>query len=127
MNLTRLSGVLLAVTLLFAVTGVASASPEHTLTLTVATPEGPAGTVELVCDPAGGTHPTPDSACEEILAAEGDFDALPGKQEHMNCTMEYRPVIAVADGTWNGEEVNWRHEYGNDCTLRTATGTVFQF
>jgi hypothetical protein len=127
MNPTRLSVVLLAVTLLFAVTGVASASPENTLRLTIATPEGPAGTVELACDPVGGTHPTPDSACAEILAAKGDFDALPGEQQLTSCTMEYRPVIAVADGTWDGEEVNWRGEYGNACTMRTATGTVFLF
>ena len=84
-------------------------------------------TVELECDPAGGTHPNPKDACDELLLAQGDFDALAYQQELTNCTMEYRPVIAVAYGTWRGEPVFWEHEFGNHCTLRTATGTVFQF
>jgi hypothetical protein len=45
----------------------------------------------------------------------------------MACTMEYRPVIAVADGTWRGEPVAWEQEFSNPCTLRTSTGPVFQF
>lgn len=125
MNITRLSGALLAVALPFAVTGVASASTS--LSLTVAMPEGPAETVELQCDPVGGTHPYPKEACAELFAVQGDFAQLPAHQELTNCTMEYRPVIAVADGTWNGEPVAWEHEFSNHCTMGSATGTVFRF
>lgn len=125
---TRLSGALLAVALPFAVTGVASASPSLSLlTLTVAAPDGSAESVELVCDPPSGTHPNARRACAELHAAQGDFDALPDHQEPAFCTMEYQPVTAVAEGTWRGEPVRWAREFGNKCSLRTATGSVFLF
>jgi hypothetical protein len=127
MMFTRLSGALLAVALPFAVTGVASASPDTSLTLTVAVPDGSAESVELACDPPGGTHPNAKRACAELHAAQGDFDALPDNQEQAFCTMEYQPVTAVAEGTWHGEPVRWAREFGNKCSLRTATGTVFLF
>ena len=109
---TRLSGALLAVALPFAVSGVASACPHTSLTLTVSVPEGDA-------------NATP--ACEEILAAQGDFAELPGSPEAGACTMEYQPVVALAEGTWRGTPVSWEHEFGNGCTLYSATGTVFLF
>jgi hypothetical protein len=127
MMLSRLSGALLAVALPFAVSGVASACPDTTLTLTVTTQDGDAESVELTCEPPGGTHPNAKSACTEILAAQGDFESLPGDQEVTACTMEYRPVVASAEGTWRNEPVSWEHEFGNACTLRTETGVVFLF
>jgi hypothetical protein len=127
MMFTRLSGALLAVALPFAVTGVASASPDTSLTLTVAVADGSAESVELACDPPGGTHPNARRACTELHAAQGDFDALSDHQEPSFCTMEYQPVTAVAKGTWHGEPVRWTREFGNNCSLRSATGTVFLF
>lgn len=127
MKFTRLSGALLAVALPFAVTGVASASSDTALTLTVAASDGSGESVGLLCDPPGGTHPNASSACADLLAAQGDFEALPDQQEPAFCTMEYQPVTAVAVGTWRGEPVRWAHEYGNACSLHTATGTVFLF
>lgn len=127
MNRTRIAAVLMAVALPFAVTGVADASPETFVTLTVATPEGDTATVDLQCDPPDGTHPNAKSACAELHRAHGDFEALADLQEPASCTMEYRPVTAEAHGTWHGEPLDWTHEYSNDCTLRTATGTVFLF
>lgn len=128
MNFIRLSGALLAVALPFAVTGVASASTETSyLTLTVAAPEGAATTVELECEPAGGTHPDAKAACEELVLAQGDFAALAAQQELTACTLEYQPVIVVADGAWRGEPVTWDSDFGNRCALRSATGTVFEF
>jgi len=124
---TRLSGALLAVTLPFAVSGVASACPVTSLTLTVSVPEGDAESVRLTCEPPGGSHPNATPACEEILAAQGDFAELPGSPEAGACTMEYRPVVALAEGTWRGTPVSWEHEFGNGCTLYSATGTVFLF
>jgi hypothetical protein len=127
MTFSRLSGALLAVALPFAVTGVASACPDTSLTLTVAVPDGSAESVQLACDPPGGTHPNATRACAEVHAAQGDFNDLPGDQELAACTMDYRPVIAVAEGTWQGEHVSWEAEFSNDCVLRGATGTVFLF
>jgi hypothetical protein len=130
MNLTRVGGVLLAVALPFAVTGVAHASPHTSLTLTLSVPEHADVSdvvVELKCDPAGGSHPNARAACEELHRSAGDFDALAGHQEPMNCTMEYRPVIATAEGRWHGAPVSWSREFSNNCTLHTATGMVFLF
>jgi hypothetical protein len=127
MKLSGISGALLAIVLPFAMSGVASACPDTTMTLTLAGPEGDPKSVQLTCEPTGGSHPNADSACAEILAAHGDFDGLPGEFEQTACTMEYRPVTAVVDGTWRGEPVSWQSEYGNSCTLRNATGTVFLF
>lgn len=129
MTFTRLSGALLAVILLLAVTGTASAtsSSPSKLTLTVGAPNGPTITVKLHCAPPGGSHPQPKPACAELVAAEGDFDALGGNQELMACTMEYRPVVASARGNWEGHPVYWKHKYSNNCTKLSATGTVFDF
>lgn len=127
MRLSGIGGALLALALPFVGSGVAGACPDTTLTLTVAVPEGDAESVQLTCEPAGGTHPNAISACEELLAAHGDLDGLPGDDEQTACTMVYQPVIAVAEGTWRGEPVAWESEYGNSCALRTAIGTVFLF
>jgi len=127
MTLTRLGGVLAAVALSFVATGFASASTAcSSLTLTIASPEGPATTVALTCDPAGGSHPDPKTACAELRAVAGDFDELAGEQTTA-CTMEYRPVIANADGTWHGRPVYWEARFSNHCTMTSATGTVFRF
>jgi hypothetical protein len=127
MMLTRLSGSLAAVALLFAAPGVAGAYPDTALTLTFASSEGYAAAVQLVCDPPGGTHPNARRACAEIHLAEGDFDALPGSPRPMICTMQYAPVVATAEGTWRGVPIDWQHEFGNACTMRNETGRVFAF
>jgi hypothetical protein len=127
MMLSRLSGALLAVALPFAVSGVASACPDTTLTLTVTTQDGDAESVKLTCEPPGGTHPNAKSACREILIAHGNFESLPGDQEVAACTLEYSPVVAVAEGMWRGAPVSWEHEYGNACSLHRETGAVFLF
>lgn len=127
MRLSGIGGVLVAVALPFVGPGVAGACPDTSLTLTVTTAGGDAESVRLTCEPAGGSHPNAESACAEIHAAHGDFDGLPGDSEQTACTMIYQPVTAVAEGTWQDESVSWEHEFGNACTLRTATGTVFLF
>ena len=126
MKLSRLSGLLLAVALPFVMTGNASASPLSTLTMTLTAPGGTPEVVVLECDPASGSHPNAKRACEELLAADGDFDDLRGNHQ-MNCTMEYRPVLATAHGVWDGEPLMWEQEFANNCTKLTATGAVFDF
>jgi hypothetical protein len=116
---------LAAIALSFVTTGFASASTDSLLTLTIAPTGGTPTTMRLTCDPAGGSHPDAKTACEELLTAEGDFDALAGKTTA--CTMEYRPVVANAIGTWHGHPVLWKGRYANPCTMTSATGTVFRF
>lgn len=127
MNLTRVGSTLLAIALPFVLTGVATANPHTSLTLTLAAPERGDVVVELECFPSGGSHPNADTACAELLRSSGDFDALADNQEPMSCTMEYRPVVAMAEGTWLGMPVSWTREFGNGCALHTATGMVFVF
>jgi hypothetical protein len=127
MMLPGLSGALLAVALPFAIPDVAGTQPETSLVLTVVTSNGDSESVGLSCDPPDGTHPNAKHACAELHAAQGDFESLPGEQEQTMCTMEYLPVTAQAEGTWHGEQVTWQQEFGNACTLRTATGAVFRF
>ena len=127
----RLGGVLLAAVTLFSTVSAGTATADHRpssrLSLTVEGPRGASTTVRLECRPAGGSHPTPRSACREIARAGGDFESLPGSPEMIACTMEYRPVTASARGRWNGERVRWQRQYPNPCTLLSATGVVFDF
>jgi hypothetical protein len=127
MMFTRLSGVVLAVALPFAVAGEAGAHPATSLTLTVVAAQGYAKAVRLSCDPPRGPHPNARRACAEINLARGNFDQLPGAPRPMICTLQYDPVLATADGTWRGRRVHWQREFGNDCALRNETGRVFAF
>lgn len=99
--------------------------PSSTLRLTVEKPDGAYSTVRLHCDPAGGSHPDPMSACAEIAASNGDLGQL--QQEPTACTMEFRPVVASARGSWAGQPVWFTREFSNPCTMAAATGSVFAF
>jgi hypothetical protein len=136
----RLGGALLAASVLLTtvLAGTATASntndtngtADHsrsTLTLGVDGSRGEYGTVRLRCHPMGGSHPNPWQACRDLGMAGGDFDSLPGSPENIACTMEYRPVMATANGEWHGKPVRWQHQYPNPCTLLSATGVVFDF
>jgi hypothetical protein len=130
MTTFRLAGAVLAAAVLLSTVLAGSAAaerPSADLTLTVKPPLGLGTTVHLRCHPEGGSHPRPGFACEAVRQAHGDFDKLPGAQQFVACTMEYRPVVATARGTWYGHPVHWRHKFANPCTLRTATGVVFDF
>jgi hypothetical protein len=138
MKSLRLSGLLLAAaTLLTTVLvtpadattpGAATADrPVSRLTLTVKAPNGTKTTVHLDCQPAGGSHPKPERACLEVTDARGNLNHLSGSPDMIACTMEYRPVVAVARGHWHGKRVRWEHQYPNPCTLLYRTGVVFDF
>lgn len=86
--------------------------------------------VSLTCDPAGGTHPRAVEACRELhlnLApiAGRPADAITGLTAR--CTTEYAPRTILAEGHWSRRAIRHRADYGNDCLLRAATGTVYQF
>lgn len=122
----RLSGTLLALAASLSVVLAPTANAETRtteLTLAVIGPEGALHIVGLLCDPPGGSHPDPIAACRELAGAGGDFDEL-GDEDAM-CTMEYRPVLAVARGTWADEPVRWHERFANPCLMYRATGAVF--
>ncbi|HEY8201194.1 MAG TPA: subtilase-type protease inhibitor [Actinomycetota bacterium] len=86
---------------------------------------GTARRVKLTCDPAGGTHPDPKTACEQLHEVDGDFaklDVNPGP-----CPLIYRPVTATAKGSWQGSPVDYQETFSNSCDLARQTGAVFAF
>ena len=80
---------------------------------------GETSTVALECDPAGGTHPRAEEACEAIeeggSIASADFSGDP-------CPMIYRPVTATSIGFEDYEET-----FGNSCSLNPTKGAIFDF
>jgi hypothetical protein len=88
---------------------------------------GPSRAVLLQCDPPKGPHHQAPQACADITAARGDLKKLRGDPTVEFCTMDLRPVLASALGTWRGKVVTFTQEYSNRCLLRIATGPVFAF
>ncbi|MER6912422.1 subtilase-type protease inhibitor [Streptomyces sp. NPDC000594] len=79
--------------------------------------------VTLACEPrAIGTHPSPRSACRELRAVDGDFNALSSGLPGINCTRQYEPVTVTADGVWRGQRVDWTVTYTNSCEMAAALG-----
>lgn len=98
------------------------------LFLTVAHGEG-GGTVSwaavLTCDPAGGSHPAAQEACDELAAVTGDIAAL--SEDPGPCTMIYDPVTVTAEGWWRGQMKSFRATYANSCVLYRQTRGIFDF
>jgi hypothetical protein len=70
----------------------------------------------LTCDPPGGTHPNPESACEALqeLGAEA-FAPVPPE---VACTQQYGgPMQAQVRGTVGGEAVDARLAYTDGCEI----------
>jgi hypothetical protein len=81
-------------------------------------PEGPDGeSVEatLTCDPAGGTHPDPESACAALAAESAALEPVPPDAA---CTMIFGgPEQATVVGVVNDEQVDAAFERSNGCEL----------
>ncbi|MFI6451195.1 SSI family serine proteinase inhibitor [Streptosporangium amethystogenes] len=94
------------------------------LSLTVA---GRAGTrsVQLSCAPVFGTHPRAADACAALYPAQGDPARV--RPTWMGCVRVYDPVTASATGTWDGQYIQYRRTFSNECDMHAATGPVFEF
>ncbi|WP_433466889.1 SSI family serine proteinase inhibitor [Spirillospora sp. CA-128828] len=112
---------------LVALVAAAPSDSGTSLRLSVTHPgENTSGTraVTLRCDPPGGEHPEAARACLELSGSGGRFAHAP---DGRMCTDVYAPVVARAEGRWRGRPARFRAEYGNDCVMRSRTGTVFAF
>ena len=123
-------GLLLAATAVLMLTpataGAAAAPSDLTLTIAAKGRAELPRTVSLRCEPTGGSHPKAAAACEGLITAGGDFEQL--GQVHANqCTMELKPVVGTAHGTWQGRPVHFEKEFGNQCVASSAAGAVFDF
>ncbi|MFE3031928.1 protease inhibitor [Streptomyces canus] len=95
----------------------------HGESAATATPER---AVTLTCAPgSSGTHPAAASACAELRAVGGDFDAL-GAGSDAVCTREYHPVVVTVDGVWRGQRVSYERTFANEC-VKSSYGTLFAF
>ncbi|KOU61799.1 protease inhibitor protein [Streptomyces sp. MMG1533] len=87
----------------------------------------PERAVTLTCAPtASGTHPAASSACAELRAADGDFDAL-AVRDGVLCTKEYDPVVVTVDGVWRGQRVSYQRTFANECVKSFHGSSVFTF
>ncbi|MDJ1133321.1 SSI family serine proteinase inhibitor [Streptomyces iconiensis] len=78
----------------------------------------------LNCFPsARSTHPRARRACATLARVQGDFAALP--KHNRPCTMAYKPVTVVAEGTWNGRASGYAHTYPNRCVAHAHSAGVF--
>lgn len=101
--------------------------PLGLFSLTIASKAGEVlANATLECAPDGGSHPSPLSACMQLVEAEGRIEAIPEKEGV--CPRVFDPVILSARGTWNGEERQFQQEFENRCVGVLATGgVVFDF
>ncbi|MFE2377165.1 SSI family serine proteinase inhibitor [Streptomyces sp. NPDC059398] len=77
------------------------------------------GTRRLVCAPAGGTHASPQQACDRLdqLAADGRKPFAPVPATRM-CTMQYGgPATAHITGVWRGQPVDATFRRTNGCEV----------
>lgn len=105
----------------------AAAPPFASLTLTVTADEvtrHAAAPVTLTCGPAGGTHPSPATACAALAKTNGAVFRLPPRQGVL-CTADYRPVTASVTGYWGKRKIADKRTFGNACQLGIAAGAVF--
>lgn len=97
-------------------------SDERTrLTITVSESGNPAanGTFELECDPAGGSHPEAQRACDLLdEAAESGDNPFVATDRNAMCTLQAGgPAAARVQGTWQGEDVDARFSRANGCEI----------
>ncbi|MGQ0715829.1 MAG: SSI family serine proteinase inhibitor [Pseudonocardiales bacterium] len=117
------AGVIAAVTL-GAPAVTAAAAQETFLVLGVQARDGDRF-VTLRCDPASGTHPDPEGACQVLSDAGGDPAKISG-QPGMLCPDVYDPVTAIASGDYVGGQVIFRHTYPNRCDMARHTAPLFE-
>ena len=96
----------------------AGSPPSERLTIAV-WPQGmAAGNAQhwtLECDPAGGTHPTPERACARLASLPAPFKPVP---KDMMCTQIYGgPEEARVTGTFRGRSVDARFNRVNGCEI----------
>ncbi|GGZ05025.1 hypothetical protein CP967_16570 [Streptomyces nitrosporeus] len=91
------------------------------LTVTVSESGNPAanGTFELECDPAAGSHPAAQRACDLLdRAAEAGENPFVPTDRNAMCTMQVGgPAAARVEGTWQGEPVDARFSQANGCEI----------
>lgn len=96
-----------------------SGSPAATdLTVTVSNGKDER-TFTVTCDPAGGTHPNPASACDFLtLAHNWGQDPFAPTPKNQACAEIYGgPATAKVTGSWNGRAVDATFNRVDSCAI----------
>ena len=72
----------------------------------------------LRCEPAGGDHPDPATACAALTAVKDPFGPLPPPERCMEIP-ESGPEVAKIDGTFRGRTVHASFSRANACVTPT--------
>ncbi|KID30122.1 SSI family serine proteinase inhibitor [Prauserella rugosa] len=99
--------------------------PESALSLSLSKTDGTIAFTQLLCGPAGGTHPTSAQACAALEEADGKPAAL--ETTAQACPMIHEPVRASAHGHWRGKPVHFTTTYNNSCLADAESNGVFGF
>jgi hypothetical protein len=86
---------------------------------------GRVAVASLSCEPAGGSHPKKEAACETLRSVGGDFGRITSRPQ--NCTMIYQPVDVTASGTWRGKPVKFAATYASRCSADAGSRGIFDF
>jgi hypothetical protein len=94
--------------------GASAAKPTSSLTISVLAAQGSTPKHwTLTCDPAGGTHPSPQTACRALAQAKSPFTPVP---RGVMCPMiASGPQTATITGTWEGKHVSASYSRDNGC------------
>lgn len=96
-----------------------SADQTTDLTVVVSDGKGNQETFTVTCDPAGGSHPRPESACEFLeLAAKWGEDPFAPVPDDAVCTQIYGgPETATVTGVWLGRDIDASFSRDNGCEI----------
>jgi hypothetical protein len=98
------------------VTDPSTTGAKTELTIMVNDGAGKRRTVQLRCDPPGGDHTDPQTACD-LLERAGER-ALPAVAKDQACTQIYGgPQTARITGSWRGKPVDARLSRTNGCEI----------
>lgn len=77
------------------------------------------GRYELECDPAGGTHPVAQQACDRLAQLPGESaDPFTPVSRSAMCTQQFGgAATARITGTWQGRSVDSTFERSNGCEI----------
>ena len=79
----------------------------------------------LHCDLAGGTHPAPEKACEQLFAMADPFAPTPGDAV---CTqIDGGPAMAEVEGLYRGETVDAKFTRTDGCEIARWDRHAFLF
>lgn len=77
------------------------------------------GTYELECEPAGGSHPVAQQACDRLAELPGESaDPFAPVSRSAMCTQQFGGgATARITGTWQGRQIDSTFERTNGCEI----------